>query len=141
MFPPCFLTRSQTMVELMKIMVTSFKRSHVCTATLSAPNPAAGHSLPIPLLETPAHSWASRVSLLWRYGSAVACRIRRGSGCSRPGCGISLLEEVTFNQPQSCQTLHKTGKQTLGGHKQNLVHQDPGGRFSDPTRTDSDRPV
>ena len=34
---------SQTMVEVMKIMVTSFKRSHVGTATLSAPNPAAGH--------------------------------------------------------------------------------------------------
>ena len=24
--------------------------------------------------------------------------------------------------PQSCQNLHRTGKQTLGGHKQNLVH-------------------
>ena len=31
------------MVEVMKIMVTSFKRSDVHTATLSAPNPAAGH--------------------------------------------------------------------------------------------------
>ena len=26
------------------------------------------------------------------------------------------------------------GKQTLGGHKQNLVHQDPGERSRDPTR-------
>ena len=25
------------------------------------------------------------LSLLWRYGSAVACRRGRGSGCSRPG--------------------------------------------------------
>ena len=47
------------MVEIMKIMVTSFKRSHACTATLSAPNPAAGHRLPMPLLETPVHSQAS----------------------------------------------------------------------------------
>jgi len=31
------------MVELMKIMATSFKRSHVHTAALSASNPAAGH--------------------------------------------------------------------------------------------------
>ena len=40
----------------MKIMVTSFKRSHACTATLSAPNPEAGHHKPMPLLETPGHS-------------------------------------------------------------------------------------
>ena len=33
------------MVEVMKIMATSFKKSHVHTATLSAPNPAAGHRL------------------------------------------------------------------------------------------------
>ena len=47
------------MVEVMKIMVTSFKRSHVCTATLSAPNPAAGQERPMPLLETPGHSQTS----------------------------------------------------------------------------------
>ena len=43
------------MVEVMKIMVT-FKRSHVCTATLSASNPAAGHHQLMPPLETPEHS-------------------------------------------------------------------------------------
>ena len=47
------------MVEVMKIMVTSFKRSHACTATLTAPNPAAGHQQPTPLLKTPGHSRAS----------------------------------------------------------------------------------
>ena len=52
-------TWGQTMVEVMKIMATSFKRSHVCTAVLSGPNPAAGHHQPMPLLETPGHSWAS----------------------------------------------------------------------------------
>ena len=45
-------TWSQTIMEVMKIMVTSFKRSHAFTATLSAPNPAAGHHQPMPLLET-----------------------------------------------------------------------------------------
>ena len=40
-------------------MVTFFKRSHACTATLSAPNPAAGHHRPTPLLETPGHPQAS----------------------------------------------------------------------------------
>ena len=34
------------MVEIMKIMATSFKRSHACTATLSAPSSAAGHHQP-----------------------------------------------------------------------------------------------
>ena len=40
-------------------MATSFKRSHACTAALSAPDPAAGHHRLTPLLETPGHSRAS----------------------------------------------------------------------------------
>ena len=47
------------MVEVVKIMVTYFKRSHAHTATLSAPDPAAGYHQPTPLLETPGHSRAS----------------------------------------------------------------------------------
>ena len=47
------------MVEVMKIMVTSFKIFHAFTATLSAPNPEASHYRPMPLLETPGHSQAS----------------------------------------------------------------------------------
>ena len=47
------------MVEVMKIRVTSFKRSQAYTATLSAPNHAAGHHQPTLLLETPGHSRAS----------------------------------------------------------------------------------
>ena len=43
----------------MKIMVTSFKRSHASTATLSAPNSAAGHHWPTTLLETPGPSQVS----------------------------------------------------------------------------------
>ena len=46
------------MVEVMKIMATSFKRSHAHTAVLSSPNPEAGHHQPMPLTETPVHSWA-----------------------------------------------------------------------------------
>ena len=59
MFPPCCLTWGQTMVEVMKIMLTSFKRSHARTSALSAPNPAAGYRWPMPLRETPGYSWAS----------------------------------------------------------------------------------
>ena len=58
-FPPCCLTWGQAMVEVMKIMVTSFKRSHAHTATLSAPDSAVGHCWPTPPPETHGHSWAS----------------------------------------------------------------------------------
>ena len=56
------------MVEVMKIMVTSFKRSQAYTVTLSGPDPAAGHHLLQPttephlhwrLLETPGKVWVS----------------------------------------------------------------------------------
>ena len=43
----------------MKILTTSLKRAHEHTVTLSAPNSAAGHLWPMPLSETPGHSWAS----------------------------------------------------------------------------------
>ena len=46
------------MVEVMKIMLTSFKRSHACTTALSVPNPGAGHRQPTSPLENPGHSWA-----------------------------------------------------------------------------------
>ena len=59
LFPLCCWTWGQTMVEVMKIMVTSFKTSHACTAALSVTNPAAGHCQPTPLLETPGHSLES----------------------------------------------------------------------------------
>ena len=47
------------MVEAMKIMMTSFKRSHAGTATLSAPSLAADHCRPTPPPETSGHSRAS----------------------------------------------------------------------------------
>ena len=46
------------MVEVMKITGPSFKRPHAGTATVSAPNPAAGHCRPTPLPGTPGHSQA-----------------------------------------------------------------------------------
>ena len=45
--PSVLFTWGQTMAEVMNIMVTSFKRSHACTATVQAPNPAAGHNISI----------------------------------------------------------------------------------------------
>ena len=44
--PSLLFTWHQTLVEVMKIMVTSLKRSQACTAAVWAPNPAAGHFVP-----------------------------------------------------------------------------------------------
>ena len=58
-----------TKVEVMKIMVTSLKWSHACTATLNAPNPGAGNHRPTPrwrLLDTHRPVW---VSLLYDHCS------------------------------------------------------------------------
>ena len=57
--PSLLFDLRQTMVEVMKIVVTSFKRSYALTATLSAPDPMAGHHQLTSLPETPGHSQAS----------------------------------------------------------------------------------
>ena len=72
--PSLLLDLRPTMVEVMRIMVTSLKRSHVHIATLSAPDPATGHHKPTSPSETLGHSWASLgqslvVSLLLSPGS------------------------------------------------------------------------
>ena len=80
-FPSLLFTWGQTMVEVMKIMGTSFKRSHAGTATLSAPSSAAGRHQTTPLPETPGHSWASLhqslVCALQESVSPVLCKFWR----------------------------------------------------------------
>ena len=91
-FPPCYLIWGQTMVEVMRVMVTSFKMSHVHTAILSAPNPAAGHHRPTPprrLLDTHGQVW---VSFLWGH-----CPFLLG-----PGALKVLFVPSKFLFPQSC---------------------------------------
>ena len=83
--PSLLFTWDQTIVEIMKIMATSFKRSRAGTATLSAPNPAASHRQSMPPPETPGHSRASLghplvASLLLSPGSRCA----KGSVCALP---------------------------------------------------------
>ena len=80
------------MVEVMKIMVTSFKRSHACTATLSAPIPAAGHHRPTPPLETLDTHGQVWVSLLWGYWSFLL----------GPGAHKVLFVPFKSLFPQSC---------------------------------------
>ena len=72
----------------MKIMATSFKRSHAHTAALSAPSPAAGHRQPVPLPETPGHSWASLGQSL--VGSLL---LSPGSWCAQ-GFVCAIQESV-----------------------------------------------
>ena len=84
-------TSLQTMVELMKIMGTSFKGSHACTAT-SAPSPAAGCHRPMPPLETPGHSRASLGQSL--VGSLI---LSPGSWCTQ---GFVCASKSLF--PWSC---------------------------------------
>ena len=51
------------------------------TATLSAPDPEAGHCRPTPPLETPGHSWAFWASLLWHH-----CSFLLGPGVHKVLC-------------------------------------------------------
>ena len=77
------------MVEVMKIMATSFKRCHACTAVVSAPNPASGQCQFTPPLETPGHSWASLGQSL--VGSLL---LSPGSWCTQ-GFVCALQESVS----------------------------------------------
>ena len=80
------------MVEVMKIMATSFKRSPGRTVTLSAPNPAAGHGRPMPLPEIP--------GLLTGKSGSVSC-----GHCScllDPGVHKVLFVPSKSLFPQSC---------------------------------------
>ena len=69
------------------------QRSCARTATLCAPNPAAGHHWPTPLLEPPRYSWASLVHSL--VGSLL---LFPGSWCAGPWCAgfaCALQESVS----------------------------------------------
>ena len=100
MFPPCFLTWSQTIVEVMKMMVTSFQRSHAWTPALSASDPEAGHHWSMPLPEMPGHTRASLgqnlVSLhlspgFWcAQGSVCAHQVFVSQSCV--SSGVSMVE-------------------------------------------------
>ena len=77
------------MVEVIKIILTYFERSHACTVALSAPNPAACHHQPVPPLETPGHSSATLGQSL--VGSLLPSS---GSWCTQ-GFVCALQESVS----------------------------------------------
>ena len=80
------------MVEVMKIMATSFKRSHVCTATLTAPNTVVGHHQPTPPLETPGHSQTSLGQSLVGGGGYIQENEDYTGG--HPPCGMSSSSHI-----------------------------------------------
>ena len=91
-FLSCCLTWGQTIVEVTEDNGTSFKRSQASTAALSAPNPAAGHRRPTPPPETPEHSRAVWISLLWGH-----CSFLLGPVAPK---GLFVPSKSLF--PQSC---------------------------------------
>ena len=93
--PSLLFTWCQTLVEVMKIMATSFKRSYACTATLSAPNPAAGHHAAMSPPETPGHSRASLGQSLVR-----SLLLSPGSWCAQGSKSLYALQE--FISPVLC---------------------------------------
>ena len=94
------------MVEVMKIMVTSFKRSHAHTATLNAPDPATDHCR----LTPPGHSQASLGQSL--VGSLL---LSPGSWCTQ-GFVCALQESVS---PVLCKFWR-----LCGGVNGNLFQED-----------------
>ena len=90
--PSLLFTWGQTLAEVIKIMVNSFRRFHACTATLSAHKPAAGHHRPMPSLETPEYSRASLGQSLVR-----SLLLSPGAWCIRGALG-ALQESIS----QSC---------------------------------------
>ena len=77
------------MVEVMTIMATFFKRSHVHSVALGASDPAASHCRLTPPLETPGHSWACLGQFL--VGSLL---LSPGSWCTR-GFICALQESIS----------------------------------------------
>ena len=72
----------------MKIMVTSFKKSHAGIAAVSAANPAAGHCWPIPPPEVPGHSQESLDQCL------VGSLLPSPGSCCTQGCVCALQESI-----------------------------------------------
>ena len=88
--PSLLFTWGQTMVEAMKTMATSFKRSDEPYATPSAPNPAACHCRPTALPETSGHSGASLGQSL--VGSLF---LSPGSWCAQVSvCALKIVSPV-----------------------------------------------
>ena len=109
-----------SMVEVMKIMATSFKRSHARTASLRAPNPEVGHCQPTPLPETPGHSWESLDQSLvgvtapfsWvLVHTSSVCALQESVSQSCISSGGSKVGLMVTSSKRGLTLLHKTSVQ------------------------------
>ena len=118
--PSLLFTWGQTIREVMKITVTSFKRPQARTAALSAPEAAAGHFRPAPLQETPGHFRAclgqSLVgSLLLSPGSwctqGFVCALQEYDApvCFPQSCGSSIIKFHCHSKSNSLGVLSPFG--------------------------------
>ena len=121
------------MVEVMKIMATSFKMSHAHTATLSAPNPVAGHRQPTPPPETPGHSQAS-------LGQSLV-----GSLLLSPGPGAHKVLFVPSKSlfPQSCVSSGSSvvGLMVTSSKRACAMHRSAVPRAPAPVAVTADKPA
>ena len=97
------------MVEVTKIVATSFKRPHACAATVSAPAPAAGHHQPTSLPEIPGHSQASLDQ--YRVGSVL---LSPRSWCTQ-GFVYALQESVSLVLCKFCNQIPLASKVKFPG--------------------------
>ena len=69
------------MVEVMKIMLKSFRSFHAHIAAFSAPDYIAGHHQPTPLPETPGHSQAAFLGCWCTQGFVCALQESVSQSC------------------------------------------------------------
>ena len=95
--PVCCLAWGQTMVGIMAVMATSFKRIFACTVVVSVPDTAAGHRWHMHPLETPGLSQANLTqSLVWTLLLSPGFWCAQGFVCAlqkslSPVCGSSVI--------------------------------------------------
>ena len=133
------------MVEVVRIMLTCFQRSHTGTAALNAPDPSSGHHQPTPLPKTPRHSQASlSQSLVWTLlffpgswctqgfvcalresVSAVLCKVWMLYGGVNGNLfheGLCHIQVCCTQSPCPCCRLLLT-RTSAGGHSDTLLPQ------------------
>ena len=115
-FPPYCLTWDQTIVGIMKIMATSFKRSCASTVVFNAPDPATGHCPPTSLPDTPGHSQAHPGQSL--VGSLL---LSPGSWCAQ-GFASAFQESVSSVLCKFCNQIPLDFKVKFPGCSQSLCH-------------------
>ena len=118
--PPLLFTWGQIMVAVIKIMVTSLKRSHTCTATLSVPNPEAGHHWPLPPPATPGHPQASLGQSL--VGSLL---LFPGSWCTELLCPPRVYFPIRCNSGRSMVRLMATSSKRAYAIPRPTATRDP----------------